>query len=105
MSVKVIKHISCFGDIQSIILSHHERYDGTGYPNHLKDGQIPLDAAIVSVADAFDAMTSDRPYRKGFSCEKAVEIIMSERGRQFEPRAADALVNLYTSGQLTGKAC
>ena len=104
-SVQVIKNISNYGDIQSIILAHHERYDGTGYPNHLKKNDISLDAAIVSVADAFDAMTSDRPYRKGFSVAKAVDIIEEESGRQFDPRAARAIVELFDSGRLDAKPC
>ena len=94
-----------YGDIKSIILAHHERYDGTGYPNHLKKNDISLDAAIVSVADAFDAMTSDRPYRKGFSVAKAVDIIEEESGRQFDPRAARAIVELFDSGRLDAKPC
>ncbi len=70
---------------RDIILYHHERYDGKGYPFGLKGKKIPLLARIVSLADAFDAMVTDRPYRKRFSADKAFSIIRSEAGKQFDP--------------------
>lgn len=69
---------------------HHERWDGAGYPDQLKGTAISQLARIVAVADAFDAMTSDRPYRKGFSFEFAARTIVSEAGRQFDPAVAEA---------------
>jgi putative nucleotidyltransferase with HDIG domain len=71
------------------IRHHHERWDGEGYPDKLKGGTIPRLARIVTVADAFDAMTSDRPYRKGFSFEFAARTIISEAGRQFDPEVVE----------------
>ncbi len=71
------------------IRHHHERWDGEGYPDRLKGGMIPRLARIVTVADAFDAMTSDRPYRKGFSFEFAARTIVSEAGRQFDPAVVE----------------
>ena len=68
---------------------HHERWDGEGYPDQLKGTSIPRIARIVAVADAFDAMTSDRPYRKGFSFQFAAKTIMSEAGRQFDPAVVE----------------
>jgi len=68
---------------------HHERWDGEGYPDRLKGISISPLARIVTVADAFDAMTSDRPYRKGFSFEFAAKTIMSEAGRQFDPAVVE----------------
>jgi putative nucleotidyltransferase with HDIG domain len=71
------------------IRHHHERWDGEGYPDKLKGGSIPRLARIVTVADAFDAMTSDRPYRQGFSFEFAARTIISEAGRQFDPEVVE----------------
>lgn len=79
---------------------HHERYDGTGYPEGLKDGQIPLVASIISIADSFDAMTTDRPYRKGFSKQEAVEVIKGESGRQFDPQIVEALLGLFQENKI-----
>ncbi|MBL7151637.1 MAG: HD-GYP domain-containing protein [Candidatus Omnitrophica bacterium] len=74
---------------------HHERYDGSGYPEGLKGEDIPLIAAIISVADAFDAMITDRPYRKGLSRKEAIEEIKRVSGKQFDARIAGVLVKLY----------
>ena len=79
---------------------HHERYDGSGYPEGLKGDQIPLIAAIISVADAFDAMITDRPYRRGFSREEAIEEIRKSSGKQFDPRIANTFVKLYKEGKV-----
>ncbi len=72
------------------IRHHHERWDGDGYPDKLKGDSIPLQVRIVTVADAFDAMTSDRPYRKSFSFEFAAKSLMSFAGTQFDPEIARA---------------
>jgi response regulator RpfG family c-di-GMP phosphodiesterase len=73
---------------------HHERYDGTGYPEKLKGGKIPRIARILLVADAFDAMTSDRPYRKALSFDHAKGELLKNSGSQFDPELAKAFVNL-----------
>jgi putative nucleotidyltransferase with HDIG domain len=72
------------------IRHHHERWDGEGYPDGLKGASISQLARIVTLADAFDAMTSDRPYRKGFSFEFAARTMVKEAGRQFDPAVVDA---------------
>jgi HD-GYP domain-containing protein (c-di-GMP phosphodiesterase class II) len=69
----------------AVIRSHHERWDGSGYPDLLCGEQIPLGGRIFSVADALDAMTSDRPYRGALSWERASEEIVAQSGRQFDP--------------------
>jgi HD-GYP domain-containing protein (c-di-GMP phosphodiesterase class II) len=79
---------------------HHEKYDGSGYPEGLKAEQIPLIAAIISVADSFDAMTTDRPYRKGLSKDRAVEEIRSLSGKQFHPLIAEVFCELYREGEI-----
>lgn len=73
-----------------IALNHHEKWDGSGYPNHLKGLEIPLEARIVAVADVFDALTSKRPYKPAFSIEIALGIIQEGRGSHFDPQVVDA---------------
>ncbi len=80
--------------------SHHERWDGKGYPSELKGDDISEAAQITTVADSFDAMTSDRPYRNGISADEAVKEIMACSGTQFSPRVAEALLRLYERGEL-----
>lgn len=79
----------------TIALTHHESWDGAGYPNGLAGTDIPEATLITSVADAFDAMTNDRPYRKGRSSEEAIEELERFAGRQFSPRVVEAMVRLY----------
>lgn len=71
---------------------HHERWDGTGYPDGLAEEEIPLEARIVTVADAFDAMTHDRPYQEALGLETAFEVIEEKKGAQFDPRVSEALL-------------
>jgi len=75
-----------------IAASHHEKYDGTGYPNGLAGADIPLEGRVVAVADVFDALTSKRPYKPAFSLERSLEIIRSERCRHFDPDVVDAFL-------------
>ncbi|NQT07110.1 MAG: HD domain-containing protein [Candidatus Omnitrophica bacterium] len=82
---EIIKGIKFLKMAREIALHHHERYDGKGYPFGLKGNKIPLSARIVSLADAFDAMVTDRPYRKSISEDKAFSVIKSEAGKQFDP--------------------
>ena len=77
---------------KQIAYSHHERWDGTGYPRGLKEEAIPLSARIVALADVYDALTSERVYKDALSHEEAVEIIRSERGTHFDPDIADAFL-------------
>ncbi len=83
-----------FGEVGEIIRAHHESYDGTGYP-HMKAGEeIPPAARVIAVADAFDAMTSHRPYRGALGIEEAREQVRRLAGQQFDPRAAEAFLNI-----------
>lgn len=75
--------------IVNIVLHHHENYDGTGYPAGLAGDAIPFEARLVAVADVFDALVTDRPYRKGFSVKEACSIIASERGKHLDPVLVD----------------
>jgi putative two-component system response regulator len=68
-----------------IALTHHERWDGSGYPQGLSEGSIPLEGRIVAIADVFDALTSRRPYKDAWPVEKALALIEREQGRHFDP--------------------
>jgi putative nucleotidyltransferase with HDIG domain len=85
---KIVETIPDLSDVIPIIRNHHERWDGNGYPDGLAGEKIHKLARIVAVADAFDAMTSDRPYRKGMTHEAAFAEIEKQSGRQFDPEAA-----------------
>jgi len=87
-----------------IILCHHERYDGGGYPRGLKGEEIPLTARVFAVADAYGAMTSDRPYRKAVSHTTAVREIRGSAGTQFDPRVVDAFLEANGKGLIADKA-
>jgi putative two-component system response regulator len=76
---------------REIALSHHEKWDGTGYPNSLMGEEIPLTGRISAIADVFDALTSERPYKKAWSVEDAMDLIRSESGKHFEPRLVELL--------------
>lgn len=80
------------------IRHHHERYDGKGYPEGLSGNDIPVSAAIIAVADTFDAMTSDRPYRKSLSKQQAIDEIRRNMGIQFNPIPASAICELFEKG-------
>ena len=75
-----------------IALRHHERYDGSGYPDGLVGEEIPLEARIVAVADVFDALISPRPYKKAWDKDAALAYLYAQRGRLFDPACVDALI-------------
>ena len=77
-----------------IALGHHEKYDGTGYPSGLEGDHIPLCARIVAVADVFDALTSVRPYKQAWPCERAFEYLRGQRGKHCDPRLVDAFLGV-----------
>lgn len=77
---------------QRIALSHHEKWDGSGYPNGLSGEEIPLEGRIVAIADVFDALTSVRPYKAAWSVEDAVELLNKERGRHFDPHLVELFI-------------
>lgn len=76
----------------TIALTHHEKWDGTGYPNGLRENDIPLAGRITAIADAFDAMCSRRPYKEPFSVEEALAVIRDETGKHFDPQVVDAFM-------------
>jgi len=93
IGANVINKIEGFSEISTIIRHHHERWDGTGYPDKLKGNEIPFGSQIISIADTFDAITSDRVYRKGLSKDIALKILIEEKGKQFNPQLVDIFIN------------
>jgi len=91
---QMLLNSTIFSDIIPIVYSHHEKYDGTGYPEGLKGDEIPFLARIVAVADSFDAMTSRRPYRDELSIDEVKETIKQNGGTQFDPEVSNALLNI-----------
>jgi putative two-component system response regulator len=89
---QVVGHIDFLQDALPIIRHHHERYDGTGYPDGLKGDEIPILARIFSVADAYDALTSQRPYNAVNNTRQALDALRVDKGRHFDPRVVDAFV-------------
>lgn len=85
---------------REIAAGHHEKFDGTGYPQGLKGEEIPLSARIVKVADVFDALTTTRPYKAAWSMEDAMAFIESEQGAQFDPCIVNHLKKLFDNGEL-----
>lgn len=83
-----------------IARTHHERWDGTGYPQGLEGEEIPLEGRILAVADAFDALTHDRAHRRAVTMRTAVEEIVAHRGRQFDPQVVDAFLAIEARGEL-----
>jgi|GEM_PF-500273 len=99
----ISKHLNMyfFEDIAEIVHQHHEYYDGSGYPRGLKGEEIMKEAQILTVVDAYDAMTSDRPYRNALPREEAIKELKSEKGKQFSPEVVDAF--LEVEKELYGK--
>ncbi len=98
IGANLVKNIIFLKPVIPFILAHQEHFDGKGYPYQLKGRQIPVEGRLMAVADAFDAMTSDRPYRKAMPVEKVLEEIIKKRGKQFDPKIVDAFYSLYQNG-------
>jgi putative nucleotidyltransferase with HDIG domain len=101
---ELLSDISSFQDILPVVRSHHERYDGTGYPDGLAGEMIPEQARIITVADSFDAMTSDRRYRASLGVSHAIEELLAGRGTQFDPAMVDIFVPLARDPDLMVRA-
>ncbi len=89
---EIVGRIHSFRDAVPAVLHHHERWDGLGYPDGLQGTAIPLEAAIIGLADAWDAMVTDRPYRAALQLGAALQEIHGGRGRQFNPAVVDAFI-------------
>jgi diguanylate cyclase (GGDEF)-like protein/PAS domain S-box-containing protein len=88
----IIRPIQFLRGLIPLILYHHERWDGRGYPCGLKGEEIPVGARVIAIADVYQALTSDRPYRKAFSKEKAIDMIKNSSGSQFDPKIVKAFL-------------
>jgi PAS domain S-box-containing protein len=94
LAYELLRKIDFLRPALEIPYCHHERWDGSGYPRGLKGDQIPLQARIFSVADVFDALTSDRPYRKAWSLSEALQYIRDRAGKEFDPQVVEAFLQI-----------
>lgn len=92
---KILQPITFLQDILPYIYHHHEQYDGSGYPDGLRGEEIPLGARILAIADTYDAMTSDRPYRPALSHEVAIEELKRCAGTQFDPKIVEVFIKIF----------
>ncbi|NTV53909.1 MAG: HD domain-containing protein, partial [Syntrophaceae bacterium] len=92
LGATIVKKVAFLSSVAPVILAHHERIDGRGYPYGISGDAIPMEARIVSVMDSFDAMTSDRPYRKALGMAYAINELATHAGSQFDPRVVEAFL-------------
>jgi putative nucleotidyltransferase with HDIG domain len=100
IGAEILKDVDFLKEITEIIRHHHERYDGKGYPDGLKGDAIPIEAAILAIADVYDAMTSNRPYRSAMEKDVALREIRQNAGTQFDPILADKFVQIIYTQQV-----
>ena len=93
---RILNQIPTLARCAIVVRAHHERWDGLGYPDGLAGENIPFEARVVAVADAFHAMISDRPYRKAIPPRRAIEILQSGRGTQWDPLVVDSMLELFS---------
>lgn len=96
----ILSAVSMFRDVVPLVLYHHERYDGKGYPKGLKGNDIPFLAKIITVADSFDAMTTDRKYRSKLPMEAVINELKNNKGKQFDPEIVDKFIELIEKGEI-----
>ncbi|WP_051569432.1 HD-GYP domain-containing protein [Alkaliphilus transvaalensis] len=94
IGVEILSTVDFLKEVKEIILQHHEKYDGSGYPHGLRADEISIEAYILAVADAFDAMTSDRSYRKGMTREKAMKILHEDSATHFHPQVVKCFMEI-----------
>lgn len=100
MSITIIKHLPTLNHVIPAVIGHHERWDGKGYPRGLKGENIPFSARCLAIADAFDALTSNRPYRAGLTVNNALAEIKNNLGTQFDPAMANLFIKLVQDGTI-----
>lgn len=99
-SIEMIRHLPDMDYLIPAVLGHHERWDGRGYPRGIQGEEIPLSARCLSIADAFDAMITDRPYRKGLPVEYAIQQLREGAGKQFDPQLAPVFAQMVEERQI-----
>ncbi|MBW2039486.1 MAG: HD domain-containing protein [Deltaproteobacteria bacterium] len=102
MGARILEPIAAYAEVIPIVLQHHERFDGTGYPDGLAGEAISLGARIFAVADVFDALTSHRPYRHALDRERGIEIIKQGAGSQFDPKIVQAFLEVMAQEDREG---
>jgi HD-GYP domain-containing protein (c-di-GMP phosphodiesterase class II) len=100
MSLTIIKYLPSLNHTVPAVFGHHERWDGRGYPRGIKGENIPLTARCLAITDAFDAMTSDRPYRASLSVDSALIEIKNNIGFQFDPHIANIFIELVRNSTI-----
>ncbi|WP_411347088.1 HD-GYP domain-containing protein [Paenibacillus sp. WLX2291] len=104
LSILSVYHSEEMNVAKTIIATHHERWDGTGYPNQLKGEDIPLVGRIVALCDVFDSLSSERPYKPAWTLGQVLDHIRQERGKAFDPELTDKFLEMICEGVLEGKA-
>lgn len=99
-AVNIIRYLPSLDYVIPAVFSHHERYDGHGYPRQLAGEEIPILGRILCIADSFDAMTSVRSYKAALSAEEATDLLQKEAGKQFDPRLALMFIDLVKTGKI-----
>ena len=99
LGARILLRLAAFRGALPYVLYHHERWDGTGYPTGRAGEQIPLEARVLAVADAFDAMTSDRPYRPALSLDEALAEVERCSGTQFDPEIVRIFLDLFSEAE------
>ncbi|MGE5484566.1 MAG: HD-GYP domain-containing protein [Ignavibacteriales bacterium] len=94
LGAEIISHVRLLGPGAQWVRHHHERFDGSGFPDQLRGEEIPIGARIIAAADAFDAMTSERPYKRAYSLDEAKQEMTTHSGTQFDPRIVEALLGV-----------
>jgi HD-GYP domain-containing protein (c-di-GMP phosphodiesterase class II) len=100
---RILKPIPGFEECLPIVLEHHEWFNGKGYPYGIAGEEISLHGRIFAVADVYDALISDRPYRRGMPLERVIEIIRDSSGEQFDPQVVNAFFRLRERDEATAK--
>jgi HD-GYP domain-containing protein (c-di-GMP phosphodiesterase class II) len=103
MGARIVSNIEYLAPAVELILHHHERIDGKGYPHGLSGDEIEIGTRIVTVCDSFDAMTTHRPYRRAMDVGQSVKILKTHAGRQFDAQVVDAFVGLLESRTIVPK--
>ncbi len=101
LAVRMLEPVKQLADVIPFIRHHHEHYDGSGYPDGIRGDQIPLEARILTVADSFEAMTSNRPYRKAMTPQAALGELQEKAGTQFDRRVVQVFCTAFEKGEIT----
>lgn len=97
ISAELIEGLEIYAPVARAVRHEHERWDGSGYPDGLKGDEIPLFSRLIAAADIYDALLTDRPYRRAFSREKTIEMIRDMRGTELDPEVVDVLMRVITT--------